>query len=297
MQRDAYVVGGAGFLGSHLVRHLGANGWRVAVIDPASTPDPGFHAVPAAVSAQSLDALAAEGWRPACVFHLGGSGSVGQAAKDPAADFERTVTSSEVLTRHLEGTRLVFVSSAAVYGDCGETPIAEDHPLQPISHYGTHKAAAEELIVRHAQSKGLSYAIVRFFSLYGAGLRKQLLWDACRKLRDGQPIFDGTGAELRDWMHVSDAVHLLELAARPEHASLVINGGTGTGVRVAHALELLFRALGGTVPPRYTGLVRDGDPRHLVADMRRAQQLGFTASVPLEVGLARYARWFEDEAC
>jgi UDP-glucose 4-epimerase len=292
MSRDAYVVGGAGFLGSHLVRHLAANGWRVAVIDPASAPDAGFHAVPTSVSALTLETLAAEGWRPACVFHLGGSGSVGQAAKDPAADFERTVASTELLLRHLAGTRLVFVSSAAVYGDCGEAPIAEDHPLKPISHYGTHKAAAEALIQGHA---GLSYAIVRFFSLYGAGLRKQLLWDACRKLRAGQPVFDGTGTELRDWMHVSDAVHLLELAARPETASLVVNGGAGTGVRVAHALELLFRALGGNAAPRFSGLVRDGDPRHLVADMRRAQQLGFAAAVPLEVGLQRYARWFEEQ--
>ena len=293
LARDVCVIGGAGFLGTNLVRALVAKGKRVVVIDPAAREVPGAHVVPAVVTDEVLRSLIGNGWRPRGVFHLGGSGSVARAAEDPEGDYERTVVSSELLLRYFVGpdARLVFVSSAAVYGDAGVSPIGEDCSTRPISHYGVNKLHAEELI----QRAGGSFAIVRFFSLYGPGLRKQLLWDACRKLKGPSPTFDGTGAERRDWMQVDDAVRLLLLVAEADR-SVIVNGGTGVGTRVDEALRLLQQSIGTKSSPRFTNTSREGDPQDLVADVGLARTLGFAPEVSLEQGLAAYARWFESQA-
>ena len=113
-----------------------------------------------------------------------------------------------------------------MYGNADALPIAESTPINPISPYGVHKQIAEELIRSYAHHFSLSVAIVRFFSLYGPGLRKQLLWDACTKIEKGDFDFYGTGHEVRDWLHVQDAARLL--LTLPSHASsdaVIVNGG------------------------------------------------------------------------
>lgn len=282
MERVGYVVGGAGFLGSHLVDRLLSDGWRVGVIDPALRGEvPSFRGL---VCAEALRVLGALIGVPTHVFHLGGSGSVGLAAADPDGDRLRTVESTRLLVEALPGARHVLVSSAAVYGEASSGPIAESTPLAPISVYGRHKADAEALVAAHA--------IVRLFSAYGPGLKKQLLWDACEKLARGEASFSGTGVELRDWLHVDDAVSLL-VATATASGPILVNGGTGRGVTVSSVLEQLRGALTCDSTLRFSGEVRSGDPRSLVADIGRARALGWAPRVALADGLVEYARWFE----
>ena len=113
-------------------------------------------------------------------------------------------------------------------------------PLAPLSPYGLHKCLAEDLCRFYAAYWKLPIAVIRFFSLYGEGLRKQLLWDACKKLHGDAFIFEGTGNEERDWLHVEDAVRLIALAG--EHASSlcpIVNGGSGAARSVRSVLEAL----------------------------------------------------------
>src|SRR6185312_5873943 len=112
---------------------------------------------------------------------------------------------------------LVVPSSAAVYGAVRQIPINESGPRNPISPYGVHKKIAEDLCYSYARHFGARIALVRFFSVYGAGLRKQLLWDACNKLVVGDGRFGGHGNEVRDWLHIEDAARLLIAAA--QHAA------------------------------------------------------------------------------
>ena len=248
--------------------------------------------IPAALDDAILDELRAEEPAPQTVYHLGGSGSVGAAAADPSGDFSRTVESTRRLVRHMKSmpnARLVLVSSAAVYGDCNADRIAEDTPLRPISVYGENKAAAES----HALESQVPISVVRFFSVFGAGLRKQLLWDASQRLRTGERDFGGTGDEVRDWLHVDDAVALLELAGDATERVIVMNGGSGVGTRVAEVLVTLAAALGVEVAPRFSGQCRQGDPQRLVAAIDRARSLGWVPRRSLHAGIAEYARWFE----
>ena len=290
----AYVIGGAGFIGAKLVDALVAEGSRVVVVDPLAKPRSSVSTLAKAVAPEVLDDLFATD-PPTEVFHLGGSGSVGIAEADPEGDLVRTVESTRVLLERclsFPKCRLILVSSAAVYGDTEAASLPESTERRPISVYGRNKSAAEDL-VSASRATGSGASIVRFFSVYGPGLRKQLLWDACTRLRRDDSQFGGTGDELRDWLHVDDAVTLLRTVARAPNVPAVVNGGTGTGTSVREVLSTLAEALGANAALRFSGVARAGDPLRMVADVHLAHELGWSPSRDLRDGLREYARWFE----
>jgi len=162
-----------------------------------------------------------------------------------------------------------------------------------VSPYGVHKKIGEELCLSYARHFGESVVVVRLFSVYGAGLRKQLLWDASLKLSDSGNTFFGSGTETRDWLHVRDAASLLLAAsshAAPE--APVLNGGTGRGVAVGDLIGELFSCFGRTDTPRFSGVTRSGDPLHYVADMSRLREWDWRPRVPWREGVREYAAWF-----
>jgi len=173
-------------------------------------------------------------------------------------------------------------------------PIPVTAQLRPVSPYGMHKQMAEELCNSYAQHFGISVAIVRLFSVYGIGLRKQLLWDACTKLSRGPAIFGGTGDETRDWLHVEDASQLLLLAGLAHNPSpFIINGATGVGVPTRQILGTISQAFGGHDGAQFSGICRPGDPVHLVADMVGAEALSWQPSRILQLELSHYLEWFK----
>jgi UDP-glucose 4-epimerase len=216
-------------------------------------------------------------------------------------DYGRTVTTMldvlEFARLHSPKSMIVYPSSAAVYGTVDRIPITEDFPSHAVSPYGVHKRMAEELCVSYGRHFGIAAATVRFFSVYGEGLRKQLLWEACNKIRRNDLSFFGTGRELRDWVHVDDAASLLFAIARKAASGCpVVNGATGVGVTVREVLKELLAALGAGGEPRFTGAARPGDPDQYVADVGAAQELfSWQHSVPWQSGIRRYADWFRAE--
>src|SRR4029077_722043 len=146
--------------------------------------------------------------------------AVGASLQAPLEDFTRTTNSTATLLEWLRNysprSKLVVASSAAVYGDTQGVPAAESRPPAPVSPYGYHCLMFEQLCQEYSQVFGLHTAVVRLFSVYGEGLRKQLLWDCAGKLvAPGERIeLGGTGEEVRDWVHVDDAVAMLAGIAR-----------------------------------------------------------------------------------
>ena len=221
---------------------------------------------------------------------------VGPSFSDPAADFRANVATTANLVAWVakqRGARLVLVSSAAVYGIQPVMPIGEMAPLNPTSPYGVHKRLAERQVRDYARNFDFNAAVVRLFSVYGPGLRKQLLWDACTKLTQGAPSFGGSGSEERDWIQVDDAVALLiQAVAAATPACPTFNGGTGVSTTVRQALELLARKLGQAAPLRFSGETRRGDPRALVASVAAAHAIGWVPQISLADGISQYAEWF-----
>jgi UDP-glucose 4-epimerase len=303
----AFVTGAAGFIGRHVTSAFARAGWRVAGFgferpqpDPTNPLDPASHWVSGAVSHEGLSYTSALIGKPELIVHAAGGSTVGASVGDPEVDFDRTVGSVRealaYLRRDAPRTRLIFLSSAAVYGSARAGPIPENTEPQPISPYGLHKKTAEDLIAGWAGIWGLDAAIVRLFSVYGPGNRKQLLWDLAGRLASGPSSIhlSGTGEEARDFLFIDDAVNLIGLIARTERQSCrILNGGSGETTTVRAAAEGLARALRTSTEIRFTGETRPGDPKSLVSDPAEIRRLGFSPKIPFATGLQRFAAWVE----
>lgn len=234
--------------------------------------------------------------KPDVIVHCAGGGSVAYSMQSPAEDFRRTVeTTSQVLEYiriHAPKAKLVYPSSAAVYGNAGTSPISVIQPPAPVSPYGVHKHMAEQLCSMYAAQFGVNAIIVRLFSVYGPELRKQLLWDASRKIREGDFEFLGTGEEGRDWLHVRDcSALLLEAAGQANPSCPIVNGGRGEAVQVRHIIELLITKLKISGKAKFNGITRRGDPLKLVADTSSTQSWHWKPEVSLKDGLDEYVAW------
>ena len=301
MKKTVLITGAAGFIGSHVAAEYAKRGMRVIGLGRSDWTDWQGHGIAEWHRCEiTLDSLVECGGTPDVIVHCAGGSSVGFSVQAPYQDFLQTVQVTaqvlEFMRLHARHAKFVYPSSAAVYGEVKKLPISEETALQPISPYGVYKQMAESLCQLYARQYHLSMSIVRLFSIYGEGLRKQLLWDACNKLSKGESEFYGTGEEVRDWLHVQDATNLLVLAA--EYASPAcptLNGGMGEGVYVKDLLQYLSEQLGLSIKPQFSSLAKAGDPNAYVADMAIAKQWGWSPQTKWRSGVAHFAQWFLGE--
>lgn len=299
------ITGARGFIGRHVARAFAGDGHQVVGLGHGAWPEAAHREWGLSewrngdITHANLDSLAATVGVPEVVIHLAGGSAVGPSFAQPAEDFHRSVVAASELAEWIRvrapQARLVMASSAAVYGAGHDGLIAETAACTPYSPYGYHKRMAELLLESYARNFGLHLAIVRLFSVYGPGLRKQLLWDACTRLAAGAEVLalGGTGDELRDWLHVADVARLMQWAAkRASPEALVFNGGTGQPTAVREIAARLCSAWGEGRTATFSGKARAGDPIQLVADMTRVHAAGFQPEQPWAQGIDSYVSWF-----
>ena len=301
MPQTVLITGGFGFLGRAAANKFKQLGYRVVGIGrghwgPDEALANGFDIwLNASVTLSSLMTLHES---LDLVVHCAGNGSVGYSLANPLQDFYKTVQGTVELLEYLRVTEsramLIYPSSAGVYGVKEDAPIKESDSLNPISPYGYHKRIAEELLESYSKNYGIRVAVIRYFSIYGPGLTKQLLWDASMKFRaakDGLVEFWGTGEETRDWISSADAAELMVAVAKTTKLFTVLNGATGVRVSVRETLELLRSALGSDTKIAFNNIVRDGDPRFYHADISQALALGWKSTMTLHNGIGNYVGW------
>lgn len=301
----SWITGVHGFIGRHLAHRLTTSGGRVAGMgNPGMGPPPsGFERIQIGlVNSENLDQVLFHTGKPDVIYHLAGASSVAASVKEPGADFRKTVIGTaellEWIRQRSPSSRLVIASSAAVYGNAYPGSIAESAATIPMSPYGLHKLTIEREAALYAREYGLAVVVARLFSVFGPGLKRQLLWDVCRRLYSGQKRLEigGTGNELRDWLHVSDAAQLLVHISQHAHTSApIVNGGTGVGIRVRDIAESLCSAWGGGIEVSCTGEVRPGDPQSLIADIRTATDWGWKPLTEHGPGMVETVAWCKSQ--
>lgn len=298
--KTVLITGVAGFLGRHAARQFARAGWRVVGVDLATPENAQLSAgtlyrrmeLPSAGLGELLRAVPPD----ACV-HCAGRASVPASMEDPAADFrDHTVLTFELLETLRTGApqcRLLLLSSAAVYGNPASLPVAETHRTAPLSPYGYHKLQCEMLCEEFTRLYALPTTIVRIFSAYGPGLRRQIVWDICeRALGGGAASLPGTGRESHDLIHCRDIAHALVLLADKGGAAAdVYNLASGEETTSAALADMLLSALLIEARPVFDDRATPGSPLSLRADVGKIRALGFAPTIGLDQGLRSVATW------
>jgi len=234
------------------------------------------------------------------IIHCAGSSTVGFSYQYPYNDFQNNVNSLLEVLEYVRlfspNTKIIFLSSGAVYGVKSNLPMKENDTTNPVSPYGYHKKIAEDLCLSYHKNYGINIAIVRFFSIYGVGLRKQLFWEACMKFKnfsDGKINFYGKGTEIRDWLNVDDAVNLIETLSQHQSGFDIFNGGTGVESKNNQVLNLLAKTYNENIEIVFNGETREGDPDYYCAETTKVSNLNWKPLIYINDGIDEYVRWFK----
>ncbi len=298
------ITGVAGFLGRYISRHFHRQGYRVIGTDnspPENAPTANISSyhrmrLPDLEFGNVLQAN-----QPDILIHCAGRAAVALSVDDPHSDFySNAVVTFEVLDavrKFAPHCRVIFLSSAAVYGNPTHLPISEKDRASPVSPYGFHKLQSEQICAEFSSIYDLKTAGVRIFSAYGPGLRRQVIWDICQKaILQNSLILQGTGEESRDFIHALDIANAIDCVAnQAEMKGESYNLATGEEVPIRSLVELVLESLEIEKQPEFNGVIPAGVPLNWRADISRLRSLGFKPSVTFERGIKTFAYWCRAE--
>jgi len=293
------VTGGCGFIGSHLVDLLLEKGHDVVVLDNLSANhrenlSPACRLVKGSVVCQDYVDRAVKGCQ--VVFHLAASVGNARSIDNPLDDATINVLGTiNVLEASLRSgvERIVYSSSAGIFGEMRHLPVREDHPCEPDSPYGCTKLCAEKQCLSYARLHDLRAVCLRYFNVYGPRQRYDDYGNVipifAEKIYTEMPMtIYGDGNQTRDFINVKDVVQANYLAATVSGASGAYNIGSGVETSINRLVEIT--RINDVV---YEKRQRLGDVLHSVADITKARdELGYSPSVVLEDGIVEYLDWF-----
>jgi UDP-glucose 4-epimerase len=306
--RDVLVTGGAGFIGSHLVNRLVELGARVTVVDDLSfgcreSVNPAANLFEHDVANYSQVKKDVGGKE--LVFHLAASATTKESSMgwaDPLFDYQVNALGTLHLLRAVaeltNRPRIVYASTAAVYGIPERLPVDESHATRPISPYGVSKLAGEKYCYAYWHEHALDVVTVRIFNTYGSRQTRYVMFDLLAKLRACPERLEvlGDGEQVRDYCYVSDTVDGLLIAAQQGVAGSVLNLASGEPVVIRELVARMLKIAGldGRTEVCYTGHTWRGDIPKLLGDSTNLRRLGFKPQVGLEEGLRRLNDWVRD---
>jgi UDP-glucose 4-epimerase len=308
--RRVLVTGGAGFVGSNLVRRLMRDGARVTVLDDLFTgrlenlPASGFEFVHGSVcDAALVDKVVAE--HP-IVFHAAARNIV-VSTRNPREDFETNIGGTlNVLmaARAAKTERVLYTSSTSVYGNPRYLPINEDDRLSLLTPYAVSKLGGENYCMAFYESYGLPTTAVRYSNIFGPGQDPAnpycgVVAKFIEALFAGRPpVIHGDGNQTRDFTYVDDAVEATVMAGTSERAlGEVFNVGTGVETRVNELAATLVRVTGVHVTPAHTDRRDVDNIRRRVVNIEKTRRtLRWVPEVTLEEGLRRTVEWQRSRA-
>ena len=300
------VTGGAGFIGSHLVRHLLAEGEKVTALDNLSTGlaenlPPEAKLVEMDILDEELPKVVAAGAFDAIV-HLAAQTMVDTSIKDPLLDTrENLLGTVHVLeaARAANVKRVIFASTAAVYGDVKEDdlPVREAQPTEPMSFYGLSKLSVEKYLEMYRKIYGMEYVVLRFANVYGErqgdGGEGGVISIFAKAVAEGRDItIYGDGEQTRDFVYAGDIAEGILAALRTEEVNAAYNLSTQTETSLRELVSLLAEIRGREIVPKY-GAEREGDIyKSMLSNSRARRGLDWQPATTLAEGLRRTYEYF-----
>jgi len=304
-RKKALVTGGAGFIGSNVVKYLLDQQWEVRVLDNLSS---GYRC-----NLDNLDIEFLEGnvldtdmVSKACedrdvVFHLAASvgrqRSINNPQLDSATNLIGTVNVLEGM-RKCQIKRIVYSSSAAMFGELLTPSIDENHPQNADSPYGVSKLAAEKMILAYCGIYNITGICLRYFNIYGVNQRFDMYGNVipifAKRIYANEPMtIYGDGEQTRDFVNVKDIARANYIAAITEKGTGVYNLGSGEIITINELAEMMQKISGIRVGIKHAP-ERPADVRHCKANSEKVKrELGFTATVDMYEGLTEYMQWFK----
>lgn len=296
------VTGANGFIGSHICEYFHKKNHHVVGWDIiGNNEDWPLVKVDLQNESEIFEHLLSA--QPDIIIHCAGAADVSKSVLNPNWDFQGNVTTTHNLffaihKARLSRVRVLFLSSAAVYGNPERLPIREEARISPLSPYALHKVMSEDICQYFFTYYELDVKILRIFSAYGKGLKKQIFWDMHMKAKTtGELKMYGTGKESRDYIYILDLVRAIYLVAmKAPREELIYNIANGEESTIQYATECFAQAIG--MPYErisFSGEVKEGNPINWQADISKLVSLGYQRSMSLSEGISLYARWAEKE--
>jgi UDP-glucose 4-epimerase len=292
------ITGVNGFIGSNIAQSLQTE-YTTIGLDTDSVDRNGFSDFYIQMILPNADI---EGlfktFEPDVCIHCAGFASVSYSVENPANDFASgppvVLNLADAIRKQCPQCRILFISSAAVYGNPETMPVTEKCAIAPVSPYGYHKAMSETILKEYYTLYNVKSISLRVFSCYGRGLRKQLLWDIAKKIESDSLTLFGTGDESRDFIHIQDLIGAIRCVITNRAIEFdVFNVGTGMQSTVKSVVGQMADCLNyDTNKISFSMQSLKGYPVAWQADITKLQTIGFKPRVLLDNGIADYCTWF-----
>ena len=299
------VTGAAGFIGSHTVDRLITEGHEVLGIDNLSTgaetnldqtlASPRFSLERADITESGVFDSSVAQFCPDAIIHLAALVSVPRSESDPKLNYRLNVGATHEVceaARNRGVKRIVFASSAAVYGECSELPLSESTPAKPISQYGYAKRISEQILASYDDSYGISTVSFRYFNVYGPRQDPESPYSGVvsifsDRFREGKAVIvNGDGSQSRDFVYVGDVAKANTIAATTERpVSGIFNCATGVSTTLLDLIAALKDHYPGADAPEHRD-DRAGDIKHSLGEASAIKEaFGFVPETPFPLGL------------
>ena len=285
INKKILITGGFGFIGSNIYKRLKKKNKIVLLGNKKEVKNNSTNKI-------NLENLKKIDFKPEIIFHSAGSGTVNDAQNNKLKSIEDDLNSTKHLMRYClqlnKKISIVYISSAAVYKSGSKI-------LSPTSIYGKNKLKAEKYLKKN-KNKKITIIILRFFSIYGNGLKKQLLWDTCLKIKLKKELnFFGTGNEKRSWVHINDALDIMLLSLKKNNSKILTLDGHGNQIfknkEIIKKISLFLKIKNKI---KFNNKIDSFSPKDQLSKCKKLENWGWKPRISLEEGLKKYTLWFKN---
>jgi UDP-glucose 4-epimerase len=293
------ILGAQGFIGSNLVNYFVSKNSEVFGVDVIEGNAVKYNYQKVSVLSSDFETIFHHQTFDVCI-NASGSGNVGHSLTFPISDFEANAFAVakvlDTIKKYQPACKYIHISSAAVYGNPVRLPVKETDVLAPLSPYGYHKMMSEIICREYNHLFDLPVAIIRPFSVFGTGLKKQLFWDICSKVKNSDNVtLYGTGNESRDFIHITDLMVLIEIII---HKSLfrceIYNAASGSEKTIREIANIFELHYDHRKKITFGGVIKAGDPNNWKADITGINGLGFKPSADFYSSVIEYINWYNN---